>query len=259
MSKHPLKVLSLGAGVQSTVVYLMSCLGEIERVDCAIFADTGWEPKSVYEHLAWLEANFKIHIHRVTKGDIRKDSLRATVRDPNNKVQLPFFSTNGTSVGQIRRQCSGHYKIEPVRKKIRSLIDKIYTGCVELWMGISWDERKRMSMSRVKYITHYYPLIDQEMTRYDCLKWMSDHGFPEPPRSACLGCPYHSNADWRLIKQNPDEWTDVVEFDRAIRRRGGDRGDLYLHRSCQPLEEIDFRSLEDLGQESLFRCEACFN
>lgn len=50
-----LRVLSLGAGVQSTTMALMAAHGEIGPMpDCAIFADTGWEPKSVYDHLEWL-------------------------------------------------------------------------------------------------------------------------------------------------------------------------------------------------------------
>lgn len=48
-----LRILSLGAGVQSTTLALMAAHGEIGAMpDCAIFADTGWEPKAVYEHLA---------------------------------------------------------------------------------------------------------------------------------------------------------------------------------------------------------------
>jgi len=47
-----LRVLSLGAGVQSTTMALMAAHGEIMSMpNCAIFADTGWEPKAVYEHL----------------------------------------------------------------------------------------------------------------------------------------------------------------------------------------------------------------
>ncbi len=50
-----LRVLSLGAGVQSTTLALMIEKGEIPMVDAAIFADTGAEPKAVYDHLDWLE------------------------------------------------------------------------------------------------------------------------------------------------------------------------------------------------------------
>ena len=42
-----LRVLSLGAGVQSTTLALMAAHGEIGPMpDAAIFADTGWEPQA---------------------------------------------------------------------------------------------------------------------------------------------------------------------------------------------------------------------
>ena len=44
-----LRVLSLGAGVQSSTLALMASRGEIGPMpDCAIFADTGAEPAKVY-------------------------------------------------------------------------------------------------------------------------------------------------------------------------------------------------------------------
>ena len=50
-----LRILSLGAGVQSSTLALMIEKGEIPMVDAAIFADTMGEPKAVYTHLNWLE------------------------------------------------------------------------------------------------------------------------------------------------------------------------------------------------------------
>ena len=59
----PLTIMSLGGGVQSSVMALMASQslpptgsgGAFDRVpDCAIFADTRWEPPSVYEHVEWL-------------------------------------------------------------------------------------------------------------------------------------------------------------------------------------------------------------
>lgn len=72
-----LRVLSLGAGVQSTTLALLAAHREIEPPDAAIFADTQWEPAHVYEHLSWLRSPnvlpFPVHI--VTAGDIR-DGIR---------------------------------------------------------------------------------------------------------------------------------------------------------------------------------------
>ena len=50
-------IISLGAGVQSTVMYLMAALGRLEPTpEAAVFADTRWEPAHVYQHLSWLES-----------------------------------------------------------------------------------------------------------------------------------------------------------------------------------------------------------
>lgn len=52
-----MRVVSLGAGVQSTVMLLMALHREIKPIpDVVIFADTGFEPLGVYDHLNWIEA-----------------------------------------------------------------------------------------------------------------------------------------------------------------------------------------------------------
>jgi len=55
MTVPTLRVLSLGAGVQSTSLLLLTAEGRLPALDAAIFADTGWEPRGVYEHLDRLE------------------------------------------------------------------------------------------------------------------------------------------------------------------------------------------------------------
>jgi len=67
-----LRVLSLGAGVQSSVMALMAAHGELPRINCAIFADTQWEPKAIYEHLDWLET--------VVSNPLRVDVCRSFQR-----------------------------------------------------------------------------------------------------------------------------------------------------------------------------------
>ena len=75
-----LNILSLGAGVQSSTVFLMSCRGMLPKLDAAIFADTQWEPKAVYEWLSRvLEPQAQragIPIFRVSAGDIRADAVQ---------------------------------------------------------------------------------------------------------------------------------------------------------------------------------------
>ena len=72
------RVLSLGAGVQSTTLALMIEKGEIPMVDCAIFADVGAEPKLVYEHLDWLEKQLSYPIYRVQWRNLKEDVISAS-------------------------------------------------------------------------------------------------------------------------------------------------------------------------------------
>ena len=56
---------------------------------------------------------------------------------------------------------------------------------------------------------------------------------------------------------DPESFADAVEFDRAFRSGGKFREERFLHRSCKPLSEVDFRNLEDMGQLNFFgnECE----
>lgn len=270
----PLRILSLGAGVQSSTVLLMSCVGELPKLDYAIFADTGWEPKAVYEYLEWLEeysTYAEIPLLRVSGGDIRSDSLKATVRgrksDGETAASLPYHSPKeGGGVALLPRQCTSNYKVYPIEKAIRGLLGLKYrspwpkTPAVELWFGISAEEQRRVRLPDAAWKTHRYPLIfdlHKPFRRHDCLKWFQECDFPPPPRSACLGCPFHSNDEWRAVKADPKAWADVTEFDAAIRTRGGMRGELFLHRSAQPLVQIDFSTAEERGQTALSFREEC--
>ena len=118
-SNEPLHIISLGAGVQSSVMALMAARGELEPMpDAAIFADTQFEPKGVYLHLDWLEKQLPFPTYRVTAGDIRADHLAA--RNSDQRVaSMPLFTQSG---GMGMRQCTREYKIDPVRKKLRELI-----------------------------------------------------------------------------------------------------------------------------------------
>lgn len=258
-----MRIISLGAGVQSTTLYLMSVNGDIPRADAAIFADTGWEPAGVYRHLEWLEDRFhaEIPITRVSVGNIREDTLagrlpRAGVQYGRAFMTMPVYvaATEQYAKTILRRQCTQEYKLAPIRRWIREQTRET----VNLFIGISLDECHRMRDSRLKYIRHEYPLIDCRMTRHDCLRWLTAHEYPIPPKSSCIGCPFHSDGWWRALRQdNPAEWQDAVAFDRAIRSLPRIKGDAFLHRSLKPLDEVDLSNDADRGQLDLFgnECE----
>ncbi|PAQ04317.1 hypothetical protein LRP31_34525 (plasmid) [Mesorhizobium mediterraneum] len=264
-----LRVLSLGAGVQSTTLALMAAHGHFGPLDCAIFADTGWEPAAVYEHLRWLMSPdvlpFPVHI--VSARNLRESLIAAG----NGKrwASIPAFTRTvdrrgNVSIGMIRRQCTTTSKIEPIRRKVRELAGLTRKRSptypvVHQWLGISMDEVVRMKPSRAAWQLNRFPLIESRMTRKDCLAWLKSHGYPKPPKSACIGCPFHSDAMWRSMRNNDRAaWDDAVEVDRAIRTGlRGIRGEVFLHRSGVPLDEADLSTAADHGQLDLWpnECE----
>lgn len=264
-------ILSLGAGVQSSTMALMAAHGEITPMpDAAIFADTQAEPESVYRWLDWLEAQLPFPVHRVTAGSLRERSLTMRTTKDGRKYSstvIPFFTLNrdGT-MGKIRlRSCTADYKIKPILKMARRL-GGIKRGQktigVRQWIGISLDEAHRMKPSQELWVENCWPLIDLRMRRSDCLRWMEAHGYPPPPRSACVFCPFHNDHEWRRLKtEEPAAFAQAVEFERQLQSAKARSDNMesrpFLHRSTKNLDLIDFSSAEDRGQADLWgnECE----
>jgi hypothetical protein len=185
-----------------------------------------------------------------------------------NFVVLPLFARHFTGkVSMLRRQCTGEYKIEPTLRKTRELVGRrpgtrrTLPPFVEMWIGISADEAaKRCKPSREPWVSNRYPLRELGMGRRDCEDWLWRHYRLRVPKSSCIGCPFHDDRLWREMKrQRPDEWQEAIAFDRAIRHLPMVQGEVYVHRSCVPLDQVDLRSAEERGQLSfsgaLFRAD----
>lgn len=239
-----------------------------------------------------------IPLIRATGGNLRSDvyaragkgnqpSMPVRVRDEAGKLQR----VNGYT-------CSFDYKRRVVTREIRRLCGGRgawkTAANVTHWMGFSMDEMSRMktedecrcghkrtaTVSRRsdrlmghdgpcrqcgcgrfdRWRTMAFPLVtDMQMTRNDCRRWIVDHGYPAPPRSACYFCPNHGNAHWRDLRDNnPTEWANTVELDEFVRHgMNGLRGEAFIHQSGVPLAQADLRSRvqqldEDHGITPLF-------
>ena len=274
--RYDLNVLALGAGVQSTCVLLMADEGLLgDKPDVAIFADTQWEPAEVYAQLQWCIDHISIPIHVVTAGNLRDDVLKV-VGPAGQKIgrvaNPPLFVREDEKVsrakglppssgGKLWRKCTSEYKIEPIHKEIRRYLGykphQRVKKRVRQWFGISIDEASRMRDSRIPWIDNYYPLVEQQMSRQDCLKWMQERNYGTPMKSSCIGCPFHSNATWvNMKKTRPGDWADAVDFDDSLRKGKlpGVTGDAYVHRRTLPLEEAILHD-HDPNQLELFEFE----
>jgi hypothetical protein len=270
---EPIHLLSLGAGVQSSTLALMAARGEVrgypKQIHGAIFADTQDEPASVYKWLDWLEQEicrspFPFPLYRVTAGKLSEESTRLFKSKDGRTItrtSIPFFTSDDGAAGKIPgRGCTADFKIKPILNKAKELAGvargQKYISVIQ-WIGISLDEVHRMKPSRDPWAECAWPLVDMRMTRHDCLLWMQRNGYPKPPRSSCVFCPYHSNAEWRRLRdEEPEAFAAAVEFERRLQETKAATDNMravpYLHRSLVPLDKVDLSTLEDHGQMSLF-------
>lgn len=268
-----MRVLSLGWGVQSWTIAAMSALGELPKLDVAIHSDTTYEHEDTYAFAQmwrpWLE-------QRGIKVVVVSDATQVQ-RVMTDKIGIPAFTINEHtgSQGQLRRQCTDRWKIRPIRRFIRA----VQKGCqivslqnrfvaawhfrvpifdylrvcaaiepfemVEQWLGISLDEVIRAKDSDVQYITNCFPLLDKQMSRADCIAWLTAHDLPVPPKSSCVFCPYHSRRAWQELKRaGGGDWEQAMAVDEIIRYQRSPYS-LFVHTDRKPLEAVTIA--EDFG------------
>lgn len=191
-------IVSYGGGVQSFTVLALIAHGKVRKPAKIVMADMSpyeAETLAFTQKIAQpLAASLGLSIDIIQpKKSLRDELLKGYVVTPfwwrderDNKPSL-----------QKRRSCTYNYKVKIVNNIIkRYMWDTI-------WLGISLDESERMrpddeKLTRGRMRTNYYPLVDLEMSRTDCIAYLTDNGLPIPPKSACDICPF---SDWgRLLK-----------------------------------------------------------
>ena len=160
---------------------------------------------------------------------------------------LPFHTEDENGeIGMGSRQCTGDYKITPVRNKVRELLGykprQKVKEIVHMWKGISTDEIQRVKPIADKWIEAEHPLVwELSMDRSACVAYAErELGFT-PFSSACIICPFHSNSAWLEIKKNdPEGFQRAVYLD--LKLRSGKlpfKSKVYLHKFRLPLGEVD--------------------
>jgi hypothetical protein len=247
-----LTYLSLGAGVQSSALLVMSNLGlhDCPKADVAIFADTQSEPQWVYDQLDWLKTWSTIPVEVCTAGNLGQHALTKPRGTSGRFVNIPLWTSGdaGKAV-PLRRQCTREYKITPIHQHVRRRLGyrprQHFTKAVDVLIGISVDEVQRAKPSRLPNTTARFPLLDAGFRRQDCLTLLADHQVPVPKKSACVFCPYRDDGMWIELRDDaPDDFAAAVQFDRAMRSMtpAADTRPAFVHKSLQPLDEVDFQA-----------------
>jgi 3'-phosphoadenosine 5'-phosphosulfate sulfotransferase (PAPS reductase)/FAD synthetase len=235
-------VWSSGGGVQSSAIAALICQGELPKPDLAVIADTGREYSPVWDYLgnivkpALAEAEVTLHIasHDLATVDLWSGKSGDT-------LLIPAFTDKEGSPGKLPKYCSQEWKTRVIQRFCRQhgITD------ADLWIGFTIDEMERMRTYREgQPWQHVYPLIERRLTRGDCLAAIERMGWPPPPRSACWMCPFRSDREWLLMKrESPEDFQKAVELEREVRERDPNA---YLHRSCKPIDEVEFDDQPDL-------------
>ena len=174
-----MRIISLGWGCQSFALAAMSALSVLPPVDAAVHADTGHERAETYAFAErwtpWLEERgVRVVTVKSRMAPFRFDTKQMFI--PAYTVRLP-----GGERGAMRRSCTDRWKISPVKRWIRTQIQK--GDVVPTWIGITWDEAQRVNTANVSYQQLVHPFIemfDRPMNRTDVIHWLTENNLEIP-------------------------------------------------------------------------------
>ena len=128
------------------------------------------------------------------------------VEDDHTFCAPSFIVSNCTSDSKLIPIHRGYIREEQVK-------GNYVKPCVAV-IGLGYEELTRMYKPHLAEYTVEYPLIDRKMTRRDCVKYVTDHGYESPPKSGCYFCPFQSEKQWGILYRNhPDLYWDAVSLE----------------------------------------------
>ena len=203
----PSHSLSLGAGVQSSSKLFQD--PDRYRNGFILFADPGDEKPETY----W-------YIEKYLKPFCRENNLRwITVAHLHKKTLMNLCLERNTLPIKSKRWCTRDMKIMPIRRFLRFVgAKKKHPAIIDI--GISTDEawRAKLSNYEVLFVKKEFPLIDDGISRNDCVEQIKKHGYPVPVKSGCDFCPFQSKKDIIKLKANrPARFLQIMKMEKNDR------------------------------------------
>lgn len=265
-----LRVISNGKGLQSVTMILLASRGMIGPMpDVALDAALADERSSSGENMRWLQSQnmgVPIPFASVYGGDIQGDLEQLVGGWIDRMSNPPFFVRNADGTrGILGRGCTRDYKLRPIWRKLREMLGygprapMPREPIVEMWIGITCDEKHRMAPSVHPWIRNRYPLIEAGWYRHDCDDWVWNEYGVRVKHSGCKHCSYTSDEQWLWMKiHQPADFAAAVAVDRLIcRGMPGVEGECFLHDSLTPLDAIDFEDLVAAKRGRLLDWSGC--
>ena len=255
-----MKILSLGAGMQSSALALMACenvnIGNVHPLvpvyDAVIFVDLGNEPIWVYEQVEFLQKacnDSGINFY-VLERNLYEDYL--TNFGKKRVSSIPFWSIGEDGKkAKMRRHCTIDYKITHIqnfvrwqllgyKKGQRKRLEDI--GSHEMHIGFSKEESRRVFDSYHPFFVNKFPLVEMDYERSDSYKYILETWGLDTKASACSFCPFHTNYFYDHIKnEHPDTYASIVAFDGMLEKEQPNtaiKSKLYLSKSRKRIEDL---------------------
>lgn len=268
-----MRILSFGAGMQSTALALMSCANaqgwgdhrQVPVYDAIIYVDMGLEPPWVAEQVRFVQRRCRESgvAFYLLKSSLHDDYMRSF--DRSRVASIPFWTMGADGrKGRMPRNCTPDYKIRRVQQFVRWELLGYSKGQRtrskdrkghEMHLGFSSEEGRRTSENSHILFKNHYPLIQMGWTRTDCYRYCLEVWNLETKASACSFCPCHTNSYYLYLKREyPEHYARLVAFDHLLAQQKPDtvRKDLYLSRSCKRLCDLTDTECAD-GQYILYK------
>ena len=255
-----MKILSFGAGMQSTALALMSCENslslkkgqpmphpDVPIYDLVIFCDLGMEPSWVMDQVMFtqdaceqVKISFKILDSPLHEDFMRNFGERRT-------VSIPWWTLRGDGhkieviAKYVRWEVLGYRKGQRLRPEDRK--------AHEMHMGFSYEEQKRCKESTNPMFVNHYPLVEMKLVRADNYAYIRDVWGLETRASACTFCPFHRNYFFRYLRENlPEEYAQLVMVDELLRDKTPKPpmdSDLFISRSRKRIKDLTPADCDD--------------
>ena len=213
-----MKILSLGAGVNSTAILALKALGQVDFQE-VVFANTGGELPETYQFIEKKIKPFCVN-QKINYVEIKREG--DTLYDYYFKHQI--IPT------RMYRHCTDKFKIQPLKKYALS---RCQGEDVTFIIGFAKGEENRAKNFCLKTNVEF-PLIDLGIDREEC-KYLCQKVFGKVPnKSGCHFCPYTKVRNWKWLNRNHP---DLFQKDIALERNCSRYPDLTLHQGA-PLEQV---------------------
>ena len=267
-----MKILSCGAGMQSSALHLMSwenALANIRVVppvwpqvpiyDISIFCDLGFEPPWVKKQVEFLaNAGHSCGVPLVILDSPLYTDFMENFGE-RRTISIPWWTIKEDGhKSKMPRNCTIDYKVELISKYVRWELLGYKKGqrlreedkkAHEMHMGFSAEESRRCKESPNPMFVNKFPLVEMGLTRADNFAYIKDVWGLETKASACSFCPFHKNYFFKFLRENePEQYAQVVGVDELLRDKNPKPpmdSDLFISRSRKRLMDLTDEDCND--------------